>query len=92
MIVRIMGEGQFEVDETAIAALNQIDAELEVDIRTSKMDCVPGHILRMAELVRRSGKPLAPDVFEPSDAVLPPPDSSLPELQELLGAEGLIPG
>jgi hypothetical protein len=46
----------------------------------------------MAALVHERGTPLADDELLPSDAILPPEDSTVDEIRALLGVEGLIPG
>ena len=42
--------------------------------------------------VRSAGEELPGDWIGPSDLVLPSPDSSIHEVREVLGDEGLIPG
>ena len=42
--------------------------------------------------VRTAGEELPADWIGPSDLVLPSPDSSIHEVREVLGDEGLIPG
>jgi hypothetical protein len=42
--------------------------------------------------VRAHGAPLAPDILEASDLILPHEDSSMDEVRKLLTDEGLIPG
>lgn len=92
MIVRIMGEGQFQLDDDCINRLNAIDEELGADIEAKSTEHFATHLQDMVSLVRSLGKPVPDDELVPSDAVIPPPDISLAELEALLGSEGLVPG
>ncbi len=91
MIVRIMEEGQFDVDEDALGRLNELDAKL-----TQAVDS--GDEVGFADALEilltdvRTSKRLPDDYLGPSELVLPPIDSTLEEVRALLGDEGLIPG
>ena len=45
----------------------------------------------LLELIRSDGKPVADDVLEESDIILPPPDLTFAEAGEQFSGEGLIP-
>ena len=92
MIVRLMGEGQFRIDDVLAADLNEIDSKIDLAIETASEESLAAALGAMAALVRLRGAPLADDELVPSDAILPPPAISLGELLQLTGAEGLIPG
>jgi hypothetical protein len=92
MIVRILGEGQFRVDDAAAAELNQLDTELEAAVEHSDLDKFTTTLTSLLAQVRAHGAPLAPDILEPSDLILPHEDSSMDEVRKLLTDEGLIPG
>jgi hypothetical protein len=92
VIVRILGEGQFRVDDSAAAKLNQLDTELESAVEHSDGDKFTAALTSLLEQVREHGAPLAPDILEPSDLILPHEDSSMDEVRKLLTDEGLIPG
>jgi hypothetical protein len=92
MIVRILGEGQFRVDDAAAAELNQLDTELEAAVEHSDLDKFTATLTSLLAQVRANGAPLAPDILEPSDLILPHEDSSMDEVRKLLTDEGLIPG
>jgi len=92
MIVRILGEGQLEVDETQVDHLNELDAAVE-DAVASKDDAAFAQALEaLLAAVRQLGTPLPDDSLVPSDAVVPSSDSALDDVRELLGDDGLIPG
>lgn len=92
MIVRILGEGQFDVPDSELDRLNELDDALTAAVEAGDPDrfaIALGHLL--AE-VRSHATPHALDTLDQSDLVLPGPDSSLEQVRDLLTEEGLIPG
>ncbi len=92
MIVRILGEGQFSVDDAATPGLNRLDTELEVAIDRGDEGAFADALTGLLAEVRAQGSPLPPDSLEPSDLILPPPDASMDDVRKMLTDEGLIPG
>ena len=92
MIVRIMGEGQFDVPEDHLDELNRLDDDLAVAIEGGDHDRFQTAIEALLTSVRIHGKELPEDYLGPSDLVLPGPDATLEEVSAILGEEGLIPG
>lgn len=91
MIVRILGEGQFDLDPTTIDDLNQLDDALIDAVEANDEERFRTTLERLLGEVRDQGSALADDVLVPSDFVLPSPLSSIHEVRDLLGAEGLVP-
>ena len=91
MIVRLLGEGQFRVDDALIGRLNELDAEVEKAVAAGDERALWSGLQALADAVREHGVKLADDDLSPSDAVIPPEDLSLEEAQELLQNEGFIP-
>jgi hypothetical protein len=92
VIVRILGEGQFRVDDAAAGDLNRLDADLETAVEHSDEAAFADALGRLLAQVRTHGSPLPPDILESSDLILPHQDSSMDEVRKLLTDEGLIPG
>ena len=94
MIVRILGEGQFRVDDSAAAELNRLDAEIEAAVEHGDEAAFTEALTGMLNQVRTEGSPLPPDILEPSELILPAQDSSMDDVRKLLATtdEGLIPG
>ena len=92
MIVRILGEGQFRVDDGATAELNQLDTDLETAVDRGDEAAFTAALTRLLASVRANGSPLPPDTLESSDLILPSEDSSMDEVRKMLTDEGLIPG
>ena len=92
MIIRILGEGQLEVDDSRLGQLNELDSAVERAVEAGDEAAFRQALDALLTSVRESGSPLADDSLVPSDAVVPGSDSTLSEVRDLLGDEGLIPG
>lgn len=92
MIIRILGEGQFDVPESAVDELNDLDEQLIAAVEAGDTDGFTAALGALLAEVRSHATPHALDTLDQSDLVLPGPDSSLQQVRELLGDEGLIPG
>ena len=91
MIVRLMGEGQWCVDDDLAVRLNELDDEVGRALEAGDQAAMSDALRRLAEAVRSSGAKLDDTDLTPSDAVVPPEDLTLDEAHELLEGEGLIP-
>ena len=92
MIVRILGEGQFELSDEAVPALNELRRRPRGGRRGRRRGRLRRRARRAARRVRTQGTPLPVDSLDESDAILPPADASIAEVRELLSDDGLIPG
>jgi len=92
MIVRIAGEGQYEVDDSALDGLNTLDSAIERALEAGDEQTFRSSLTSLLEEVRGAGTPVAEDEIVPSDLLLPHAEATLDEVRELLGEEGLIPG
>ena len=92
MIVRILGEGQFEVGDAELDRLNELDAAVEAEIDAGNEEAFRARLAELLDGVRDGGAPLAGDALEDSDLILPPADATLEEVREMLADDGLIPG
>jgi hypothetical protein len=92
MIVRILGEGQFEVADAELDRLNELDAAVEAEVEAGNEEAFAARLTELLDGVRAVGAPLADDSLEDSDLILPPADASLEEVREMLSDDGLIPG
>jgi hypothetical protein len=91
VIIRLMGEGQYRVDEGALAELNELDDAASSALDRGDEEDFRAQLERLAERVRALGRPLADEDLHPSDLLVPPSDLSLEEARELFSDEGLIP-
>jgi len=92
MIVRILGEGQFEVADGELDSLNQLDGAVESAVESGDTEAFTAALTALLDGVRRVGSVLAADSLEDSDLILPPADASIDEVRDLLSDDGLIPG
>jgi hypothetical protein len=92
VIVRLLGEGQFRVDDALIARLNELDDEIMLAVDRGDERALWDGLKALAEVVRSGGERLSDaELTPPSDAVIPPEDLSLDEARELLSDDGFIP-
>ena len=87
MIVRILGEGRFDVPGEAMDAIEAADRELVAALDSGDGGAFDGALARLVDSVRSAGTPLSPDDLSTSELVVPHPGSSLDEVKQLL-AEG----
>ena len=92
MIVRILGEGQLRVDDSAADELNVLDAALEKAVNAGDEQAERTALTALLDRVRSLGTPLAEDAIEPSDLILPYADAGLEDVRGMMAGEGLIPG
>ncbi|MCX4991449.1 MULTISPECIES: hypothetical protein [unclassified Streptomyces] len=92
MIVRIMGEGQVRLDDGHLTELNKLDDELLSEMERGDESGFRRTLGALLDAVRGAGSPLPDDSLEPSELILPSPDATLEEVQEMLTGDGLIPG
>ncbi|MDQ5820359.1 MAG: threonyl-tRNA synthetase editing domain-containing protein [Actinomycetota bacterium] len=91
MIVRIMGEGQYRVDDALAQELNELDEQVASAVESGDEERTGGLLQQLAKTVRDRGERLDDSDLSTSDAIVPPEDLSLDEIRELLEGEGLIP-
>jgi RecB family exonuclease len=92
MIIRILGEGQLRVDDSAADELNVLDAALGKAVNAGDERAVRSALAALLDRVRSLGTPLAEDAIEPSDLILPYSDAGLEDVRGMMAGEGLIPG
>jgi hypothetical protein len=92
MIVRILGEGQLQVEQSAADELNALDAALDKAVTDGNEQEFRLALTALLDRVRALGTPLATEVLEPSDLIVPPADARLAEVRSLLTEDGYIPG
>lgn len=92
MIVRIAGEGQYNVDDAELDALNTLDSAVEQALEAGDEETFRSSLASLLAEVRRTGQAVPEDDLVPSDLLLPHAEATLDEVRDLLGEEGLIPG
>jgi hypothetical protein len=92
-IVRIMGQGQFTVDNSTLKRLNEIDDSIVQLVSKERSDDFEfkRQLTELTDIVEAKGKPLDPKEIIQSDIILPSPDLSVDEAKRLFRGEGVIP-
>lgn len=91
MIVRLMGEGQWQVDDSLKARLDELDDETERAVEAGDENALHAALRALHDAVRESGEKLDHAHLGASDAVIPPDDLSLDEARKLLAGEDPFP-
>jgi len=86
-----MGEGQWQVDDSLLAHLNELDAGTEEAVANADETGLRSALEAIATAVKSSGTRLDDSYLGPSDLVVPPVDLTLTEASDLMHGEGLIP-
>jgi hypothetical protein len=92
MIVRILGKGQFRLDDGLLGRLNELDNAVAAAVAAGDADAFGGAFTSLTEMVQTEGAPVADDELVTSDHVLPHEDTTLEEAREAFAGEGAIPG
>jgi hypothetical protein len=91
MIVRLMGEGQYRVDDGLREQLNELDDRAQTAIDANDEPALDDMLDAMSQLVRDRGERLPDEDLSASDLIIPPSDLTLEETRKLFTDEGLIP-
>ncbi len=91
MIVRLMGEGQFQVDDEVRGQLNELDDRAVAAIDQEDEPALDDMLDEMWRVVRERGERLPDEDLSSSDLIIPPSDLTLDETKKLFSDEGLIP-
>ena len=91
MIVRISGEGQYELADDLRDKLNELDNSVVASCDADDEAAFKQEFEQLLELVTSEGRELADDELVESEVILPPRDTTLEEAKRDFSGEGLIP-
>ena len=91
MIVRIAGEGQFELPDEDLARLNELDNRAVSAVESGDETGFGELWSQMLELVEADGSRLGDDELVESQVILPPRDISFEEAKGEFTGDGLVP-
>ena len=91
MIVRLMGDAQYRVDDALRERLEALDVEAMSAVEAQNESELDAKLDEMWELVRSEGQRLPDEDLSPSDALIPPSDLTLEETRKLFAEDGLVP-
>jgi hypothetical protein len=92
VIIRILGEGQYDVPESAVDGLNELDTTLEAAVDAADDAAFGPALAALLDGVRTAGAAHPADSLDSSDLILPPADATIAEVRDMLSDDGLIPG
>jgi hypothetical protein len=91
VIVRIMGEGQYRLNDDCVARVNELDNTIVRAVDDDDEDAFHVAFEEMLDVIRSEGKPVSDNDIEASDVIVPPPDTSMAEAASDFSGDGLIP-
>jgi len=91
MIIRVVTEGQYEVSDSLLDALNELDNEIVELLKSSDETKFREVLKEFISMIRENGKPLDTDVIVESDLIVPPEDLTFSEAAKVFSGEGIIP-
>lgn len=83
MIIRILNEGQYQLDGDQLTRLGQLDHRLTEAIASYDESGFRQTFEEMMDTVRKGGRRLPDGALAESELVLPAPDTTLDEAQRL---------
>lgn len=90
MIIRIMGEGQYEVEGSLLEELNVIDNRIVDHVGRGEEKEFREALGQLISTVKRNGKQLDPKEIIKSEIIVPPKDLTLEEARGIFKGYGLI--
>jgi len=91
MIVRLMGEGQYELEKKHIDEVNKIDNNIVKIINKGDEEVFRSEFKKLSEYVRKNGKRISDEVIKPSEIIIPPYDLTLDEAKRIFAGDGIFP-
>jgi len=85
MIVRILGEGRYDVPEADLPAIEQLDAELLDALDRGDEAAFDGALADLIGEVRHTGTRVPPEDLQTSELAVPHEGATLSEVRALLG-------
>ena len=92
MIIRILGDGQFRLDDNLVDRVNKIDNKIVKHVSQGNKEEYAKDLANLISTVKELAEPLDPVEILPSDIIIPPSDLSFEDARKVFCDEGLIKG
>jgi hypothetical protein len=92
VIVRILGAGQFRLDDGLLGRLNELDNTVATAVAAGDDRAFTRAFSDLIGMIESEGTPVPDNELITSDHVLPHIDTTLEEAREAFAGEGAIPG
>ena len=90
MIIRLMGQGQYKVDDDLVNQLNVIDNRIVGHISRGDQDRFKEDLAGLISIVKEQGIPMDPSNIIQSDIIVPPEDLTFNEATNIFKGHGLF--
>jgi hypothetical protein len=90
MIIRILGEGQYKIDDKHLDELNKIDNRIVDHVNKGDKVEYKKDLEKLTTSVKQLGMPLDSAEIVQSDFIFPPEDLSFEEAKNIFNGTGLI--
>lgn len=90
MIIRIMGEGQYQASEALCNELNKIDNHIVTLVEEGKVEEYRKELARLISEIKEKADPIDPKEIVESDIIVPPGDLSFEEAKVIFKGIGII--
>jgi len=84
MIIRIMADNQYRVDDSFLPELDKLDDPVVAALDQGDADGYASALKTLVDFVRKHSEVLPLDEVVPSDSILPAPDMTLDEVRKLM--------
>jgi hypothetical protein len=91
VIVRIAGEGQFEISDDCAGRLNELDNEAVAAVDSGDPAKFEDLFRQMIQMIESEGSRVPDDELVVSEVIVPPRDITFDEAKVEFTGEGLIP-
>jgi hypothetical protein len=92
MIIRIMGQGQYEVKSILFDDLNAIDNKIVEYVHKGEETEYKKSLTELIGLIVRQGKKVPDSEIVESSIIVPPADMTLEEARQVFTGEGIFEG
>ena len=90
MIIRIMGEGQYQASETLCDELNQIDNRIVTLVEEGKAEEFRKELAKLISEIKEKGEAIDAKEIVKSDIIVPPEDLSFEEAKAVFKGSGIF--
>jgi len=90
MIIRIMGDGQYQASETLCDELNQIDNRIVTLVEEGKAEEFKSELARLISEIKGKAEPIDSKEIVNSDIIVPPEDLSFEEAKDVFKGSGIF--
>jgi hypothetical protein len=87
MIVRVLGEGRYEIPDPDLPTIERLDAQLVAAMEAADQTGFSASLTELLDEIRRKGTLIPPDDLRTSGLAVPHEGSTLAEVRALLSEE-----